>query len=625
MSRMGRPVPVSSPWRSASSWVVTATLACLACEAESPSGAGPGPAVILDAVPFNGDASADAAAAVPGDARPAQTVLWVDPSRPAGESSDGTRARPFSRLEVAFTHARAGDVVALLPGLHPPLASDGRGPPAGVEVLGSDRDASRLAGPVRLSAAGAALRHLTVDGGEPGVRVEGDVRLEELVVSGTAGVGLEVHGGDVRVEDVRIADAAEVGFWINGGVVTGRGVEIAGARGGGLRVSAGEVDLSSVAVRDVALDVAGTRGAGVEVEGGTARFAGVRVDAVADRAVRVARSGRAVVSALSIFGPALDGLTILAGGSAEVDGYRVAGARNVGVVVSEASARLTGGVVSGGGRAAVLVSESAVAVNGLVVEDPPARGVALLASEGELSGLTVRRAGDVGLQITDPRGPVTLEDGHFEACAGAGVAVSGGAEQVVHLARVTTTGSVSGEGALAEGLHVHRGRVVAESFVARANIGAGILIEAGDLELSTAELSGNGGPGLVAVESGPEDVLRLTDVRVTENTGAGVLVIGGIARTTRLHASGTRLDGDGTADGLALTAGAVGVSEADRLDGNAGNGLSVSAGAAVTARSLTSTENAAFGVYTQCGAAEAALLDAIDLAGNGQGERNACP
>jgi hypothetical protein len=592
------------------------------CEAAAPAARGPGPTQILDAVPFDGASGRpDAAAAT--DAPQGPQVYWVDPGLEESTRADGSRARPYPRLEAAFDRARPGDVVALLPGDHPPLRPAGRGPPEGIEVLGSDRVGARLAGPVRLDARGVALRHLTIVGGDPALAVSAEVRVEDVSVVDAPGVGVAIEAGETRLEGLRVERAGGVGLLVSGGTVAGSTLEIRGARGGGVRISGGSVVLDDVAVGDVVLDVEGTRGNGVEVEGGDARLAGVRVDAVADRAVRIARTGRATLSALEIVGPALDGLAILAGGFAEVDDFRIGGARNVGVAVSESGARLRRGTVHGGGRAAVLVSGSEIDVAGLVVEDASARGVALLASEGTLADLTVRRAGDVGLQITDAVGPTTISDARFESCAGAGIAVQGSLESVVRLERVTSDGATPGEADLAEGLHVYRARVEAADLTSTGNVGAGVLVEEGALSLNVGVLSGNGGPGIVAVA--PVEAVRLTDVEADGNAGAGVLVIGGVVRTTGLRASGTLVGPDGTADGLALTAGAVGTSEADVLVGNRGNGLSVSAGAAATARLLTSASNAGFGVYTQCGAGRATLIEPRDLSANGAAERNVCP
>lgn len=587
----------------------------LACGDPAPSGALPTPPMILDAVPFEAGLP-DAGAPTP-DAAPGQRIFFVAP-RAGAARADGTRERPFHDADTAFSGARAGDLVVLLPGEHDAWTTS---PPAGVEVEGLDRDRVRVPGPMRLAAADTRIRNLTVVGGAPGIRVTAATGLENVRVVDTQGNGVEVAGGPFSATELGVENAAGVGLLATAGPVELADVRVQGARGGGIRLSDVTTDAVGLSVSDVDLDIENIRAHGLEVEGGAATIRGVAIGRVGDRGVRIAQGAHASLSDVEITGPVADGVAVLSGADATLEDVRIAGAGNVGLTINEADGTIRRARVVGGGRAGALFSKGTFTVDILEVADAPDRGVSVLEGEGRLSGLYVHGAANVGLQVTDPRGPLVVADGRFEDNGVSGVAAFEIAEGRLRLEGVTTRGSRLGPEDLGEGLHVYKSSVTAVDLVSEANGGAGVLIEEASLTLERATLRGNAGPGLVAVES--VGGVHLDAVRAEANHGAGLLLIGGVLVSHGSTAQGTLVAADGTADGVELV-GAVATMTGDELAGNAGNGLYLFGDAHATATDLNSHDNGGYGQYVACDDSSLVLDGTSTSANNGAGERNVC-
>ncbi len=587
----------------------------LACGDPAPSGALHAAPMILDAVPY--EAGLSDAGASPADAAPGRRVLFVAP-RASATRADGTRDRPFPEAETAFSAARAGDLVVLLPGEHAAWTTS---PPPGVEVEGLDRDRVRVSGPMRLAAADARVRNLTVVGGAPGIRATAATVLENVRVVDTQGNGVEVAGGPFSATEVAVENAAGVGLLATVGPVELADIRVLGARGGGIRLTEVTTDAVALSISEVDLDIENVRAHGLEIEGGEATIRGVTIGRVGDRGVRIAQGARATVSDIAVDGPVADGVAVLSGADAILEDVRIAGAGNVGLTINEATGTVRRARVVGGGRAGALFSKGAFTVERMEVADAPDRGVSVLDGEGRLSGLYVHGAANVGLQVTDPRGPVVVVDGIFEDNGVSGVAAFGVPEGRLRLEGVTTRGSRLGPEDLGEGLHVYKSSVTAVDLVSEGNGGGGVLVEQASLTLERSTLRGNGGPGLVAVES--EGGIHLDAVHAEANHGAGVLVIGGVLVCRGLVAQGTLAAPDGTADGVELV-GAVATMTGDELSGNAGNGLYLFGDAHATATDLNSHDNGGYGQYVACDDSSLVLDGASTSANNGAGERNTC-
>ncbi|WP_437630269.1 right-handed parallel beta-helix repeat-containing protein [Sorangium sp. So ce854] len=237
------------------------------------------------------------------------TTQFVDGSYP-GEDSDGTRARPWKRIQDGIDHARAGAIVALAAGSYAEaLAIDARPVrlwgrcPALVEVVGAEdavaalqvlgEQASRseirglaISGPgigVVTSGAGeVVLAHAWIhDTADMGIVLEGSLGPSSMTVSGslieaTADVGIAAAGADLTVEATVVRDGRPRG---NG--VTGRGIHVQydeltrtrstlalrtslveRNRGFGVSVIGSDAIIDAIAVRDTMPAIDGNSGVG---------------------------------------------------------------------------------------------------------------------------------------------------------------------------------------------------------------------------------------------------------------------------------------------------------------------------------------------------------------------------
>lgn len=591
-----------------------------ACDDSTAGGPGTGMLRRVDAVvlaPEDAGALPDAET----DAAPPPGILFVArDARAAG--ADGTRDHPYPSPETAFEHAGAGTVVVLLPASDPYPALVGP-VPAGVALTGFGRDGVRLSGPVRMVADDSALRSLTVEGGDPAVSVEARAGLENVHIVGATGVGLRAVGAELNLESVEVADAASAGLWLETTHVEGHLVTVVGARGGGVRLTDCTGGMTGVHVADIAMDADGIRGNGVEVEGGEVALAEVAVSGVADRAVRIAQGATSTVDDVRVSGGAQDGLAVLSGARADVRRFDIEGAANVGLTVNEADATLSEGVVRGGGRAGCLFAKTRITLTGVSVEDAPYRGVSLLAAQGELHQLTVRRAGAVGVQVTEPAGPLALTDGLLEDNLEAGLSVFDAEPGRLSARGLVVLRSKPGPEGEGQGVHLYRSAATIEGGEIVGNADSGLLVELSAVSVQGTRVADNAGPGVVAVD--PSGEVGLVGVEASGNRGAGVLMIGGTLRSEGLRSSQTRAADDGTADGVELVANASAVMSGDELFDNEGNGLFVFGSAHVTASDLNAHDNGAFGVYTACDDSTATLTGDVELSANGAGPRNACP
>lgn len=575
------------------------------------------PPQILDAAVLEFGTEPDAAVAADAGVG-GRRLLRVEVGA-AGEGADGSQDRPFATADDAFTVARAGDLVLLGEGLH---AAWSGSPPEGVEVDGVGREATRVPGPVRLETPGVALRNLTIEGGAPGLLVRADAEVEAVLVRGASEAGIEVVEARFTGLALEVVETDGIGLRCQGVELTLEGLTVSGARGGGVRLTGSHGQVTAVVVRDVTLDEEGVRAHGLEVEGGEIEASAVDVAAVGDRAVRLAAQAQVSLRDVTLSEPLADGLAVLSGARATVQDLRVRGAASVSVTAVEGDLELSDADVEGGGRTAVLLTKSHVTLERVAVHDFADRGVSLLQAEGRLSGLTVTGPGGVGIQITEARGPLVLEDVEVVRVRSTGVAVFGAsAGEPVTLRRVQVR-ETSLEADFAEGVHLYDTDAHLEGVVSEGNAGAGLLVEGARADVSGGRLSGNGGPGVVALES-PR--LALEGVELRGNRGAGALVIGGHAVLAHNRMLESVAADDGTADGLELVQGAVAVSDADELSGNAGNGLYLLGDARITATDLVAVSNGGYGVYVSCDDSAAVLAGAPRLEGNGLGERNACP
>lgn len=573
------------------------------------------------------------------DARPDldSRRLWhVEPGARRADA-DGTRARPFSRVTDAYATADSGDIVLLMPGDYA-APSD---PPEGVSLLGAGPDHVRISGPVVIGRAGVLVGGFTVV--EGGVTVTAPATLREIRVvdaPGTASFtieaaaelnGCEVRGGegagvhataDLVVDDLGVVGPGGIGVLLEGGEHLVERVDVRRARGAGVRVVDAAATIRQVRVTATEYDPGEATGSGIGVVGSEVTLEAALVRG-GDRGVRISMASDATLEDVLVDG-AHSGVTISNGSHATVRGVRVSHARGAGFSVVDASARIDGLLVREAVTHGVLVSRSTVEASAVTIEDIQSRGLAILGAHGSFEQLVVRRAGNVGVQITDATGDVTIDGGVIEACRTTGIAVLGDAQGATTIRDVEIRGTLRGEGGLAEGVHVFDSGAGLEGVRAIENEGAGMLVERSSVAVRGAVLTGNGGPGLVVIEAPLSAVID--DCVATGNGGAGLLFIstGGEVTDCDVSASTPRL-AEGAGDGVAIGVNSRVTVRGGRLHGNEGDGLSVSLFSEARMSGARLDGNGRFGAYVACDGSSLEEPSENVYVGNEEGDRNECP
>ncbi len=148
------------------------------------------------------------------DGLPATGVLYVTADGTGDIGADGSRARPFESIEAALAAASPGSTIALSKGEH--VLTDGLRLESAITMVGACTEATvvrnapempvagaPLDSTLKLTAAGAAVRSLTVTGDRAGLLVNAaDTTIEGVVVDRAYALGLGLLGGaDVVVRD----------------------------------------------------------------------------------------------------------------------------------------------------------------------------------------------------------------------------------------------------------------------------------------------------------------------------------------------------------------------------------------------------------------------------------------
>lgn len=600
-----------------------------------------------------GDAAppGDAAPEVEPDAAPPARVWFVAAGATGG---DGSRERPFGAPAAAYAVAVSGDLVLLLPGEHPspPL------PPAGVVLSGSGPEVTRVPGPLVLDRAGVELRELGIVGGAPAlavraaarvealavvaddgpaVAVDGPLEARDLVAEGAPALAVGVDGAlSARGGHLRGRDDAAV---VEGGEATLEGVALS-ASGDALRLESGVARLAPARIEGAAVgarvlggrltidggtarrvEAAGAVGAAVRVTGGQADVSALVVEG-GDRGLRVDAGGRLTVRGVVVYDPATDGLS-LQGGEADVEGLRVERPGNAGVVaIDGATLDLRQATVVAPRRVGLLVDGATLRAAGLSVEAAETRGVSLLRAVASIDGMAVRGAGDVGVQITDPAGPVMVAAAQIEGAGTTGLSVFGDSGPPVELSGLVVEGTVVGEGGLADGVHVFAARARIDGVVSRGNAGAGIVFEQATGSVSGGELSGNADPGLVVIE--PGEPVQVAELIVRDNGGAGMVAVGGALEVDRCVVEHSRANpAVGPGHGLHAVAGGALAVTGGRSAHNAGSGVGLEPATRGAVGGVELLDNAGYGLLAACGAEVFEPAPNV-FRGNAAGERAVC-
>lgn len=289
-----------------------------------------------------------------------------------GPAGDGSADRPLSDLAAALAGRAEGEVVYLHPGDY----AGSFAVPAGVTLRGACPDTVRIVGPADGAAltlgAGAAVERVALRGGDPalsvpleaagaparasdvvieaasrGIRAEGAVHLQRIVLRRLTGTALVVAGGALEADGLVIADAP-IALDATGGVVTLRRALLEDLTAAGLlvqdgarlrleavgleRIGAADPEPISVALQALGdftrvdvdrLAISAPRGIGLLVARGAA-LAGQRV------ALREVGDGRSPTRALTAFSR----------GQVDLDRVTVQGVRGAAIVAVDGQTRI---------------------------------------------------------------------------------------------------------------------------------------------------------------------------------------------------------------------------------------------------------------------------------------------
>jgi hypothetical protein len=602
------------------------------------------------------------------DARPTGRLVHVSPGSD-GRGADGSRDRPYPTIHAGIEAAAVGDVVFLLPGEYPAPGRPIEGP---ADLLGSGPDASRLLGPLELAGTGLRLRDVSLLGGEPAATITGEVTLEGIRIEGAVATGLAVEGAatlrevhvtgiqpkeevpfpaGVRVADGRLvwsgggaSDTASSGVHAVGGTVVltdleftrldGFGVyadvaavEMSGIRveealAAGIRVVECQSDLRDLRIDATVYDEGGLNtGNGLDLVSGEATVVGIETHGAALTGIRATNGARATIEGAVVHNAGVDGLSVQAESEVTVEGAEIRDTGSTGVVVIDAQLTLRDARVIGhrrqgmlSGRAGRLIGER------VLVEDGETRGISILAGTAVFEDLTVRRAADVALSVSDASEPVTVEGGLFEDNASTGVAVTG--REPVSLVGVTVRGTRRGPDGLADGVHVYRGSATLRDTRLEGNRATGLLVEGGEVQMTGGGLTDNDEPGVVLIESEAESTFD--GVVASGNRGSGFLVIGSAARFVDVEATDSRTSPkDGTAEGLSAVLQSNLTVVGGRFHSNPGNGVQLFQGARAAFEDARFESNGQFGVV--CGFGSQATFSGDNVfAGNTRGDTSGC-
>ncbi|MBV71093.1 MAG: hypothetical protein CMH52_07045 [Myxococcales bacterium] len=226
------------------------------------------------------------------------------------------------------------------------------------------------------------------------------------------------------------------------------------------------------------------------------------------------------------------------------------------------------------------------------------RGLVIQNSAGTFNGLTIGQSGDVGIQITDASGDLSVSGATLVDNATTGIAVTGRTGDV-RLNDIRVSSTRVGAAGLAEGLHLFETAVSLNTVYSASNAGAGILVEFSSLTGNGLRLDDNLGPGTVLIESGENT--DLSDIRAERNGGSGILVLQGHAAINDFHVSGTLADlAAGPGDGINVGFGGVLRLSQGTSDNNAGHGISVSSGCTAQLSNVSADSNGGYGLVYDC-------------------------
>lgn len=447
------------------------------------------------------------AAAVPAfvvDAGIPVTEVWVDAH--AAVNGDGTTARPFRRLQDALTEPAPGRRIHLAPGLYPgPFVA-----PDGTELVGGSAAVLTAEGAVTvLEASGTVtLRRLLVQGGRVGLRIAGELRLDDVRLSGQRAAAISVAPGSGLEADRSVIQASVSG-----------GIGLALEPGSRARLTGCTFNgpwrrgIEATAPERLSISQSGFPGpvVALHLRGGLAELSDVTASEGRGPGLYVV-GGTLLLRRVQVTGHEY-GLLTGTGAIVEAEDFTSTRAERAGLGLVNAKARLTRTVVTWAGDFGGLQGVNAdLTMAGLRIEDVTGHGVSVRGGSLHLDDGVVRRthdtdgAGGDGVQLRSVR--ASLSGLRVEQTAGACLVAAEGAEVTVSratLQRCHTAGLVVDSSA----------RLTAESVAVQGSDGPGALAS-GDGQLVLRGFSATSVDGSVWADCA-------TGARVTVEGAGGFL------------------------------------------------------------------------------------------------------
>jgi hypothetical protein len=578
-----------------------------------------------------GEADPNDAPRSPSEPAPV-TLLHVDDDAAAG--GDGSEAHPFQTIAEAVAAVETGMTIRVAAGHYPEglhLAGQFEiaGSEQGVVVgEGGDYPAVSIAPNAkitlsRLDVHGVASDHAHVTLAEVTLKSQGaralealqsDVHVRECSVSGSSG-GVRISGGALVVTDSSFHDLGGLGIEaVERAEVDVQKSSFVDIVGVGASATDSALTLSDSRFERITRDPQGGDGVidgiGVEVHSGTATlrnsvFAdidaqGVWIDA-SDGAITATHFERIGVTAVVFLGSAPEGDASLDSGTLTHSTFADNGRD---VYVRQSSAVVANNTMTRSRQGSILVStEATVSISDNTMTELGAEAITLLqAGESTISANEVRVAADSCIKVSTSDSRVAVVDNVLESCA----------SSAIYLADVTNV-EVRGNaidkvtldpmfGVLAEGISATNADVTIEGNEIIAALGLGISVAQTSGTIRGNDLRSCGMGGIMVTDKTTAR-LAVTDNRVEDNTGVGIIALGAELDITENRFASTTLGSSGFGDGIALVDGTVAKVSGNTCSGNRLNGLVIMENVVATVDANEFSTNGGYGIRIYCASA----------------------
>ncbi|KYF76711.1 hypothetical protein BE11_44045 [Sorangium cellulosum] len=462
-----------------------------------------------------------------------------------GRDSDGTREKPWRRIQEGIDHARSGAIVAVAAGRYTeniriqwqPVRLWGRCPTL-VELTGTG---AQLAALTLLSAVSRSTNH---------------IHIKSLSVTGPGG-GIFISGrSEVLIDRVRIHDTASRGLEVNASLdppsVTVRDSLIEAATGLGAFVSGSQATIEATVIRATRQPSDETAGPGRGIEIHDDSHTHARANLTVRRSLLEQNHIAGVFVGSS---DATIESTVIRGTQPDSDGYFGSGVVIANTAQDRASVTIRASVLEQNHRSGVVADGSDVAIEGTVI-----RG-----TQPDIEGTTGFGVSIKSEPTTLERGEVTIRDSLLEHNHSNGVLVADSNATIdATIIRDTqsTRDGASGRGIEVVVLDTHeRSKLTLRNSLLERNHDVGMLIASSDATVEATVVRDNqptrigyGGGGIHVQPNhrqGEPGSLMLRGSLIEQNIAAGVSVLESAATIESTEVRSTQ-QGSGRSGGTGI-------------------------------------------------------------------------